>query len=132
MTISNTEEEILKLLAESELFDVSVNPVASNLHLAFSSIEHKIKIQLELYKVIHVSFSRDQNEIIPYSIDEVILNFVKDIDPIFVSYTVAYQARYEYAKTISIPKNGLYHLHVDGDVIIDAVAESYQIKSESF
>jgi hypothetical protein len=132
MSISEIDEKLISLLNGSQLLSASLNPAAHSLHLEFALRGDQIKIDLELRDVAHLSFSHDLNEEESRPIDEVVLNPVKDGEPLTVSYTVAYQARYEYAQTIPNIEDGLYHLHVDGGIMIDVVAMSYQIKMVPF
>ena len=92
--IPEADQALLERLNESELVEISINPLASSLYLGFStSIE---TIRLELEGLGYVSFSREHNGEARYFIREVVLSEIGTGESALVSSSLTYsEAKYE-------------------------------------
>jgi hypothetical protein len=122
------DQALLERLNDSELVEMSINPLASSLYLEFSASAEAIRLELE--GVGYVSFSREHNEKARYFIREVVLSGIGIGHSALISSTLSYsEAKYEQAHSFMDLHHTLYHVNVEGEIDIDVIASRYRIKA---
>jgi hypothetical protein len=126
-TIPDADQKLLEKLNDSKLIEIVFSSLLDSVQFVFSSSLRKISLELE--GIAYISFTREHNEDVNYSISEVVLSGIGIRESVFLSSTLSYsKAKYEQAHSIMDTKHNLYHINIDGELDINIIASRYRIK----
>ena len=82
---------------------------------------------LELHKVVHAVISQTLDDEGPHAVGELSLSSVNDGGKEVLN-ALAYRFLNRDGKAFIYPNNQLYHFHTEGDICVEVVCGSYQLR----
>lgn len=121
------DQSLIDGLGYAEVSTVSYN--MPNLQLKFSFQPGVLSTVIELLQVIHLVVSQTQGDNGDFVVGEVSLTAVENGGKSVLS-NLHYRFYDQDNAVLNFPDVCLYHFHLEGDICVEAVSESYRISQQ--